>query len=125
VAAVEELTLTVDGAEEAVYSVSDLQGMMEAESDFEGTTYVGVPMPALLEAAGVDPAQVETVKAVAADGYSMSYQVEHFTREDVLVAYTAADGELAGEEGTFRMVLPGEEGKLNVRMLAELQVVTK
>ena len=125
VAEVEALTVTVDGTEEAAYSVSDLEGMAEAQAEFQGTTYVGVPVVDLLEAAGVDPAQVESVKAVAADGYSMSYQPALFTREDVLVAYGTADGALAGDDGTFRMVLPGEEGKLNVRMLAELEVTTQ
>lgn len=124
VAEVEELTVMVDGAEEATYRVSDLEEMPEAQAEFQDTTYVGVPLMALLEAVGVDPAQVSAVKAVAADGYSMSYQPELFTREDVLVAYGTAQGALAADDGTFRMVLPGEEGKLNVRMLAELEVTT-
>lgn len=125
VAEVEELTLTVDGVEEATYSVSDLERMAEAQSEFEGTTYVGVPLVTVLEETGVELAQVSMVKAVAADGYSMSYGEELYSRDDVLVAYAAADGELAAEDGTFRMVLPGEEGKLNVRMLAGLEVETK
>jgi len=41
------------------------------------------------------------------------------------VSCGTADGALAGDNGTFRMVLPGEEGKLNVRMLAELEVTTQ
>jgi hypothetical protein len=43
--------------------------------------------------------------------------------DDVIVAYARADSDLAEEDGAFRMVLPGAEGKLNVRMLAELQIV--
>jgi hypothetical protein len=41
--------------------------------------------------------------------------------DEVIVAYARADGDLSAEDGSFRMVLPGAEGKLNVRMLVELQ----
>jgi hypothetical protein len=33
------------------------------------------------------------------------------------------DGPLSAEDGLFRMVLPDQEGKLNVRLLTRLQVV--
>ena len=32
-------------------------------------------------------------------------------------------GDLTADDGSFRMVLPGAEGKLNVRMMVELQVI--
>lgn len=118
---VEALILSVDG-EEIRFTVEDLEEMDTAEAEFQGTVYVGVPLVELLRGFDVDLAQVENVKAIAADGYSVSYGPELFTREDVLVAYAQAEGELSSEDGTFRMVLPGEEGKLNLRMLSELQV---
>jgi hypothetical protein len=59
---------------------------------------------------------------IASDGFSVNYDPALFQREDVIVAYQTADSVLAAEDGSFRMVLPGEEGKLNVRMLAEIQV---
>jgi hypothetical protein len=45
-------------------------------------------------------------------------------KDNVLVAYALADGSpLTADDGSFRMVLPDEEGKLNVRMLAALQII--
>ena len=79
----------------------------------------------LLASAGFEGDNIKSVKAVAADGYSVLYDLVIFTREDVLVAYTKADEPLSRDDGTFRMVLPGEEGKLNLRMLVELFVEYK
>ncbi|MCA9978036.1 MAG: molybdopterin-dependent oxidoreductase, partial [Anaerolineales bacterium] len=66
---------------------------------------------------------LKAVKAVAADGYTVNYDLSQIEKPDVLVAYAQADGPLTEEDGAFRMVLPEEEGKLNVRMLVEIQVV--
>jgi hypothetical protein len=79
---------------------------------------------ALLEAVGVNPDNVKALKAVAADGYSVNYEPAQVLKDNVLVAYALADGgPLSADDGSFRMVLPDEEGKLNLRMLAELQIV--
>jgi DNA replication initiation complex subunit (GINS family) len=116
-------TLVVtDGTSEKSYSVADLEALPASESTFNEVTYKGVSLPALLADAGFDAGTSRAVKAVAADGYSVNYDPALFQRQDVLVAYATADGPLAEEDGVFRMVLPGEEGKLNVRMLAELRV---
>jgi hypothetical protein len=85
-------------------------------------TYKGVALPMLLQDAGLDPQVLKAVKAVAADGYSVNYDASLFQRQDVLVAYATADGALTADDGMFRMVLPGQEGKMNVRMLTEIQV---
>lgn len=121
---VEELTLII-GAEEFSLGGDDLAGIAEVQSEYEGSVYIGVPVIDLLQFADVDPGQVNAVVAIAADGYSVSYGSDHFTREDVLVAYSRAEGAMSREDGTFRMVLPGEEGKLNLRMLTDLQVELK
>lgn len=118
---IEALTLTA-GEKSLTFTPDDLRGMESARAEFEGTIYVGVPLVELLRTAGLDPAGVHTVRASAEDGYSMSYGPEFFTRDHVLVAYAGAEGEMNPEDGTFRMVLPGERGRLNVRMLSELQV---
>jgi hypothetical protein len=45
-------------------------------------------------------------------------------KDNVIVAYALADGSpMSADEGNFRMVLPDEEGKLNPRMLVELQII--
>ena len=115
------LTVT-DGTSEQSYSVDDLQSLGAEEAVFQEVTYVGVPLQALLIDAGFDSASASAVKATAADGFTANYEPELANRPDTLVAYARADGPLADEEGTFRMVLPGQAGRLNPRDLIELQV---
>jgi hypothetical protein len=71
----------------------------------------------------MDPAQVKAIKAVAADGYSVNYDPSQIFSDDIIVAYARLDGDLTEDDGAFRMVLPGAEGKLNLRMLAEIQII--
>jgi len=111
------------GETQKTYSRADLEALPSTQADFKDVTYVGVAVPALLQDAGFNPQEVKAVKAVASDGFTVNYDPQQFQREDILVAYARADGDLAAEDGAFRMVLPGAEGKLNVRMLVELQVI--
>jgi hypothetical protein len=111
-----------DGTTTKSYTAADLQTLPVAESSFNDVTYKGVALPLLLKDAGFDPQTLKAVKAVAADGFSANYDPSLFQRQDVLVAYATADGPLTADDGTFRMVLPGQEGKMNVRMLAQLKV---
>lgn len=111
-----------DGTAEKSFSVADLEKLPVTEATFNEVTYVGVSLSTLLEEADFSPSDLKAVKASATDGYSVNYDSGLFTREDVIVAYSTVDGSLAEDDGTFRMVLPGEEGKLNLRMLAELKV---
>jgi hypothetical protein len=116
--------LTVgDGQTQKTYTAADLQALPQAEASFKGISYAGVPVTALLENSGFAVSDLKAVKAVAADGYSVNYDLAQIQKADVIVAYAQADGPLAEEDGTFRMVLPEEEGKLNVRMLVEIQAV--
>jgi hypothetical protein len=114
--------LVTDGTTEKTFSVADLKELPMTEATFNEVTYVGVSLGALLEEAGFSPGDLSAVKATASDGYSVNYDSGLFTREDVIVAYETVDGSLTEDDGTFRMVLPGEEGKLNILMLAELKV---
>ena len=122
--AIENLVVT-DGVKEAIYSVDDLKKISAVEKDFLDETYVGVPLPNLLAVAGFEIDNVKSIKAVAADGYSVLYDSTIFTREDILVAYAKTEEPLSKDDGTFRMVLPGEEGKLNLRILVEIFVEYK
>jgi hypothetical protein len=80
-------------------------------------------LTALLQDAGCDPQAAKGVKAIASDGFTVNYGPDLFLLPNTLVAYAQVDGPLSADDGTFRMVLPDQEGKLNVRMLATLQVV--
>ena len=116
--------LNVTSGDQAVaYTIADLQAIASAEASFKDIAYQGVPLPMLLADAGFAPDSLSAVKAVASDGFSVTYDPGIFQRQDVLVAWAQTDGPLAAEDGALRMVVPDGEGKMNVRMLVELQVV--
>jgi len=117
------LLIVSDGQTQKTYTAADLQALPQAEASFKGISYAGVPVTALLENSGFAVSDLKAVKAVAADGYNVNYDLAQIQKADVIVAYAQADGPLAEEDGTFRMVMPEEEGKLNVRMLVEIQAV--
>jgi hypothetical protein len=117
-----DLSVT-NGDQTVTYTVADLQAIATAEASFKDIDYKGVPLPMLLADAGFTPDSLSAVKAVASDGFSVTYDPGIFQRQDVLVAYAQASGPLAADDGTLRMVVPDGEGKMNVRMLVELQVV--
>jgi DMSO/TMAO reductase YedYZ molybdopterin-dependent catalytic subunit len=112
-----------DGTTQKSYTVEALQALPGAQAAFKDVSYQGVPLTALLQDAGFDPQAAKAVKATASDGFSVNYGPDLFLLPDTLVAYAQADGPLGAEDGTFRMVLPDQEGKLNLRMLTTLQVV--
>ena len=119
-----EGNLTIgDGSNQKVYTVEDLKAFPASKADFNDVSYVGVPVSTLLLDAGIDAANLKAIKAVAIDGYSVNYESELCLREDVLVAYAQIDGELGEDDGIFRMVVPGEEGKMNIRGLVEIMAV--
>ena len=109
-----------DGNVEKTYTVDDLKALGESQADFKGVTYVGVQLTALLEDAGIDSSALTVVKAVASDGFTANYESALYSREDTLVAYATVDGPLGEEDGSFRMVLPDQEGKLNPRNVVEI-----
>ena len=119
----DSVLVVTDGSSEKRYTVDDLKALPAAEATFSEVTYVGVPMTVLLTDAGFDPQALKAVKAVAVDGFTVNYGPELFLLDDTLLGYGSTDGPLTAEDGTFRMVLPEQEGKLNVRMLVKLQVV--
>jgi DMSO/TMAO reductase YedYZ molybdopterin-dependent catalytic subunit len=112
-----------DGSTQKSYTVEALQALPGAEAAFKDVSYQGVPLAALLQDAGFDPQAAKAVKAIASDGFTVNYGPDLFLLPNTLVAYAQADGPLSAEDGTFRMVLPDQEGKLNLRMLTTLQVV--
>lgn len=111
------------GATSKSFTRADLEAMPAVQSAFKNVTYKGVTVTELVKAAGFDPAGVKAVKAVASDGFTINYDTSQVLAPDVIVAYATDSGELTAADGAFRMVLPKAEGKLNVRMLTELQVI--
>lgn len=119
----ENATLTVvAGENEQSYTRAELEELGAATVDAEGNSYVGVPLSTLLEDAGIDAAGAGTVSAVASDGFSASYEPEMVLDPETIVAYATSDGDLAGDEQPFRMVLPDQPGRMNVRMLARIEI---
>lgn len=117
------LLVTSDGKDGKTFTAQDLQALGEAKATFREVEYVGAHLAGVIQAAGFDPQAIKAVKAVAVDGFSANYDPALFLREDSLVSYARSGGALAEDEGTFRMVLPDQEGKLNVRQLVELRIV--
>jgi len=120
-----EATLLVAvGESQQSFSVEDLQALPPSEATFNGVAYKGITLSALLDAAGINSDEIKALKAVATDGYTVNYEPAQVLKDNVLVAFMLADGSpLTADDGNFRMVLPDEGGKLNLRMLAELQIV--
>lgn len=117
-------TLVISGGEiSKSYTRTDLETLPATQAAFKDVTYVGVTVTTLLQDAGFDPAQLKAVKAVASDGYAVNYDPGQIFADDIILAYARADGDLTKDDGNFRLVLPNAEGKLNARMLVELQAI--
>lgn len=111
------------GSTEKSYTSEQLESLEVEQVTFNDIAFVGVPLSVLLTDAGFDLAQIKAVKAVASDGFSANFEAALFQKADTLVSYAQADGPLSADDGSFRMVLPGQEGKLNVRQLVEIQII--
>jgi hypothetical protein len=112
-----------DGTVSKTYTVDALKALGAVQASDKGVAYVGVPLKVLLQDAGIDPTKISAVKAVASDGFASNYDSSQFMADDTLVAYARADGPLTADEGIFRMVLPDQGGKLNPRLLVEIDAV--
>jgi len=122
--AAEVALLVTVGESQQSFSVEDLQALPSSEATLNSVTYKGVTLSVLLDAAGISSDEIKALKAVATDGYAVNYDPAQVLKDNVLVAFVLADGSpLTADDGNFRMVLPDEGGKLNLRMLAELQIV--
>ncbi len=112
-----------DGTIVKTYSVDDLKALGSVQASDKGIGYVGVQLKVLLQDAGIDPTRLSAVKAVASDGFTVNYDPPQFLADDTLVAYAQADGPMTAADGTFRMVLPDQGGKLNPRLLIEIDAI--
>jgi hypothetical protein len=112
-----------DGTLTKTYSVEALKTLGSTQATDKGITYIGVPLKVLLQDAGIDPTKLSAVKAVASDGFTANYDSSQFLADNTLVAYAQAGGPLTTDEGTFRMVVPDQGGKMNPRLLVEIDAV--
>jgi DMSO/TMAO reductase YedYZ molybdopterin-dependent catalytic subunit len=114
--------LTVAGGDtEKVYTAADLRNLPATTVEADGTRFDGVVLADLLADAGIDAAAMSTVTATASDDFSATYEPDLFLSPETTVAYGADGGPLPDDAGAFRMVLPGQPGRLNVRMLARIE----
>ncbi len=116
-----QLLITGDQPDQS-YTVEQLKSLAAASATFNGDEFTGVLLRVLLEQAGYDLGAVNAVQAKATDGYSVTYDGNLALHDDTLVAYGRGEGALVEDDGSFRMVLPDQEGKMNLRFLAELHV---
>ncbi len=112
------------GQVEKSYSAAELQALGKVQGSFKGVAYLGVTLSVLLKDAGIDPAKLSAVKAIASDGFTANYDPALFGADDTMVAYAHADGgALTEDEAPFAMVLPNQSGKLNPRKLTQILTV--
>jgi hypothetical protein len=112
-----------DGTIVKTYTVDNLKSLGAVQASDKGVAYVGVQLKVLLQDAGIDPTKLSAVKAVASDGFTSNYDPTQILADDTLVAYAQADGPMTAADGTFRMVLPDQGGKLNPRFLIEIDAI--
>lgn len=116
-------TLTItDGTNFKEYTTADLQELGQVQVEKDGNAYLGIPLGALLENSGYAPDQVISVQALSSDGFVATYDPVLIQKSDTILAYTLQDGPMGAEDGSFRMVIADQAGKLNPRMVIQLLV---
>ena len=118
--------LTISGSDiEQTYTLEQLQAMTKCRSESDDGAFVGVCLHALLTETGFELSRIETVRVLAIDGFSSTYEEALFTRDDAILAYSRDDGDLLADEQPLRMVIPGEEGRMQPRQVSAIEVVTQ
>ncbi|MEZ4451145.1 MAG: molybdopterin-dependent oxidoreductase [Nannocystaceae bacterium] len=102
-------------------TVEALHELPTESRESRGTRYAGVLLRDLLRAHGVDPASVQGVEALAADGYAIQLSGDEVRSDATLVAYEADGDALRKESGPLRLVT--EERDHSVRQLRRLRVL--
>ena len=113
-----EVALELGGLAEMRLSVEDLEALPMSEAEYtnkdgETTTYQGISFSDLLEEAGVS--EYATVTLIAADDYSA--EIDRETLEACKSCIIAFE-----DDGGLRSVMPGMEGKLQVKDLVKIEV---
>lgn len=117
--------LTVNGADiEKTYTLEQLQGLPVTHVESDDGSFVGVRLTDILTDASYDPDQITSVRVIAQDGFSSTYDSALFTREDTVLAYAREGGNLNDDEQPLRMVLPGQEGRMQPRQVVSIEVTS-
>lgn len=132
--------LRVDGAVERPFTL-DIAGLEAMESVEQVATlecisnsvggglisnarWTGVPLPRLLERAGVRPGAVQ-VFAEGVDGYAHELAIDRATRDVTLVAFRMNGERLPDRHGyPARLIVPGSYGENSVKWLTRVSVQT-
>lgn len=118
--------LTITGGEaEQSFTLEQLQALPVTEVESADGQFVGVRLSDLLAEAGFDLQTIVTVQAVAVDGFSSTYPPDLFTRQDAVLAYARKGGNLNADEAPLRMVIPGEGGRMQPRMVNRIEVTVQ
>lgn len=96
------------------FTMDDLKGMDQVEIDTEGTSYTGVRILDLLDAAGA--AGAGTINLVASDGYAANVSIDALTKNSIL-AYN--------DEGGVNTVLPSMDKGAWVKYVIEITCQAK
>ncbi len=120
------IILTVTGGDiEQTYTLEQLQALAAHDVESDDGAFVGVLLSDLLSEAGFDLDRITTVRAVAMDGFSSTYDATLFRRDDAVLAYARAGGDLDGDEQPLRMVIPGQEGRMQPHQITRLEIAVE
>ncbi len=121
-----DIILTVSGADkEKTYTLEQLRGLSETNVESDDGSFVGVRLADLLVDAGYALDQITSVRVIALDDFSSTYDSELLNREDTVLAYARKDSDLNGDELPLRMVLPGQEGRMQPRQVKSIEVTVE
>lgn len=124
--AADDTILTVSGADiEKTYTLEQLQSLPETNVESDDGRFIGVRLVDLLVDAGYDVDTITSVRVVAVDGFSSTYNTDLFQGEDTVLAYAREDSDLNGDELPTRMVIPGQEGRMQPRQVKSIEVTTE
>jgi hypothetical protein len=118
IAVTTEVGLEVGGLVERDWSMEDLQALPMTKADYtnkdgETTTFLGVSFSDLFEEAGIS--EYDTVTLIAADDYLVG--IDRETLESCESCIIAIE-----DDGALRSVMPGMEGKLQVKDLVMIEM---
>ncbi len=125
-AAAPGVILTIaSGEEEQTFTLEQLQALPATEVESADGQFVGVRLGDLLAEAGFDLDAIATVRVMATDGFSSTYESNLFARQDAVLAYARQGGSLNANELPLRMVIPNEGGTMQPRMVNRIEVSTQ
>ncbi|MGQ9478114.1 MAG: molybdopterin-dependent oxidoreductase [Candidatus Bipolaricaulia bacterium] len=118
-----EWALTVTIAEtEFKFTIEEIKALPAGEVEFHGHIYRGVPLRTLLAQTGADIGKLESVEAIAADGYRLGYERRLLKRFDFILAYEMDGEPLPREMGPLRIIFPGGRSAQMMKMVEKLIV---